>query len=252
MKAVLEKCTKPDFEYLSSVLDSYMAFTDDSRRKELIASSDSPESRAALVTLVDKQIRYYGSSDLAFLARSVFSSGDGGISADELIKDVCEKMDVKIKQGGSVEAKLERLVSSVVEKELFGKSPDELAKAFTDLGIGKQDVDLVLEHLKRSGKVAVLPVLVEILGPKIALAVIETIIISIIAQIVGREAAKLLIKELVKRNPWINVLGPIIWTLSGIWVAIDLQGPAYRKTVPVCLYLGMVAMRDGRDEPESR
>jgi len=36
-----------------------------------------------------------------------------------------------------------------------------------------------------------------------------------------------------------------MWVLSGTWLAIDLQGPAYRKTVPICLYLGVVAMRDG-------
>jgi uncharacterized protein YaaW (UPF0174 family) len=154
-------------------------------------------------------------------------------------------LNVKIKQGGSTEAKLERLVSSVVEKELFSKSPEELNKAFKDLGIGSSETELVLDHLKKNGKVAVLPIIVEILGPKIALAVIETIIISLIAQIVGREAAKVLVKELVKRNPWINALGPIMWVLSGMWLAIDLQGPAYRKTVPMCLYLGVVAMRDG-------
>jgi len=110
-------------------------------------------------------------------------------------------LNVKIKQGGSTEAKLERLVSSVVEKELFSKSPEELNKAFKDLGIGSSETELVLDHLKKNGKVAVLPIIVEILGPKIALAVIETIIISLIAQIVGREAAKVLVKELVKRNP---------------------------------------------------
>jgi uncharacterized protein YaaW (UPF0174 family) len=246
MKAVLEKCEKADLEYLSGVLDSYVSFTDDARRKELIASYKTNSAlRVELLALVDKQIRYYGSSDLAYLKRSIFSDGDGGVSAEELIKDVCEKLGVKIKQGGSTEAKLERLVTATVEKELFAKSPEELAAAFKKLGIGDEESELVLAHLKKNGKVAVLPILVEILGPKIALAVIETIIISIIAQIVGKEAAKVLVKELVKRNPWINVLGPIIWTLSGIWLAIDLQGPAFRKTIPICLYLGTVAMRDG-------
>lgn len=247
MRNILQKCTAADFEYLSTVLDSYLSFTDDSLRKKLVESYSKNNDNKELIYLIDKQVRYYGSSDLAYLTRSLFSNGDGGIPADELVADVCEKLNVKIKQGGSTEVKLERLVSSVVEKELFSKSPEELNKAFKNLGIGSSETELVVDHLKKNGKVAVLPIIVEILGPKIALAVIETIIISLIAQIVGREAAKVLVKELVKRNPWINALGPIMWILSGTWLAIDLQGPAYRKTVPICLYLGVVAMRDGTE-----
>lgn len=251
MKRILEKCSRADFEYLSTVLDSYLSFTDDSGRKELIKSYSSNKKNDELIALVDKQIRYYGSSDIAYITRSIFSSGDGGVSAEELIADVCDKLSVKIKLGGSTEAKLERLVTAVVEKELFSKTPEELRKAFEELGIANAKADLFIEHLKKNGKVAILPVVIEVLGPKIALAVIETIIISLIAQIVGREAAKVLIKELVKRNPWINALGPIVWALSGAWLAIDLQGPAYRKTVPICLYLGVVGMRDDIEEPVS-
>lgn len=249
MKNILRKCTRADFEYLSSVLDSYMALTDDARRKELLATYSSHDANEDLVALVDKQIRYYGSSDIAYMARSIFGSGDGGVSPEEVITDVCEKLSVKIKLGGSTEARLERLVTAVVEKELFSKTPEELGQAFRELGIAPSQANLVLDHLKRNGKVAVLPVLIEIMGPKIALAVVETVIISIIAHIVGREAAKVLVKELVKRNPWINVLGPVVWALSSAWLLLDLQGPAYRKTVPICLYLGVVGMRDGFEKP---
>ena len=87
----------------------------------------------------------------------------------------------------------------------------------------------------------------QILGPKTALGIVETIIVSIIANIIGREAAKQLVKELLKRNPWINSLGPFLWVASGLWIVFDLQGPAYRKTVPLCLYLGIVALRDGEE-----
>lgn len=93
-----------------------------------------------------------------------------------------------------------------------------------------------------------MPIIFKVLGPKVATSIIEVVIISLIAQIIGREAAKVLVKELVKRNPWINVLGPIMWALSGAWLAFDLQGPAFRKTVPICLYLGIVALRDGAED----
>ena len=66
--------------------------------------------------------------------------------------------------------------------------------------LGDADSETILEHLKKNAKVAILPVLTQVLGPKITLGIIETIIISLIAQIIGREAAKQLVKELMKRN----------------------------------------------------
>lgn len=248
MKSILEKCEKEDFVYISNILDSYLSFTNDKRRKELLLLSERcAKSRSELIQLMDHQIRYYGSSDMAYLKRVLFD-GDGGVAAREIVEDVCEKLKVTIKMGGSLEAGLERMVNSVVEKELASKSPEELSEAFKNIGVGDVDRDLILEHLKRGGKVLILPILVKILGPKITLGIIETIIISLIAQIIGREAAKQLVKELMKRNPWLNTLGPVLWVVSGIWLTFDLQGPAYRKTLPICLYLGVVGLRDGAED----
>lgn len=251
MKSILDKCEHDDFIYISDVLDSYLSFTDDKYRKELLAMSEShTESRAELVALIDKQIKYYGSSDIAYLKRSIFGS-EGGVSATEILEDVCDTLKVKIKKGGSVESRLERLVNAVVEKELLSKTPEELAEAFKDIGVGDADQEQILEHIKKNGKVAILPILVQVLGPKVTLGIIEAIIVSLIAQIIGREAAKQLVKELMKRNPWINALGPILWVLSGVWLTFDLQGPAFRKTVPICLYLGIVGLRDGEEDLKS-
>lgn len=248
MKAIINKCTREDLNYLSEILDSYLSFTDDKKRKELLTASYSyAQSRTQLIELIDKQIKYYGSSDIAYLKRAFFGE-DGGLEANEIVEDVCSKLKVNIKLGGSTESRLERLANSIVEKELLSKTPKELAAAFKGMGIGDFDRNLIIDHIKNNGKVAVLPILLQVLGPKITLGIIETIIISLITQIIGREAAKQLIKELIKRNPWINALGPVLWVLSGMWLAFDLQGPAYRKTVPICLYLSIVALRDGEED----
>ena len=248
MRSILEKCEKDDFVYISGVLDSYLSFTNDKLRKELLALSEGcAKSKAKMIELMDKQIRYYGSSDIAYIKRALLGD-DGGVTATEMVEDACEKLNVKIKKGGSLESRLERLVNSVVEKELSSKTPAELAEAFKDIGVGDADAEQILESLKKNGKVAILPVIAQILGPKITLGIIETIIVSLIAQIIGREAAKQLIKELIKRNPWLNALGPVLWVISGVWLTMDLQGPAYRKTVPICLYLGVVGLRDGAED----
>lgn len=248
MKTILAKCKPEDFIYLSDVLDSYLSFTNDTRRRELLKQADSsPRSKQELISLVDKQIRYYGSSDIAYFKRMLFDD-DAGVSALEIVEDVGEKLKVKIKMGGSLEARLERLVYAVVEEELFNKNPEELSDAFKNIGVGDADRQQILDHLKKIGKIAILPVLLEILGPIITLGIVETIIVSLLAQMLGREAAKQLVKELLKRNPWINSLGPVLWVISGVWLAFDLQGPAFRKTAPIALYLGIVALRDGAED----
>ncbi|MDR2092829.1 MAG: hypothetical protein LBP58_05885 [Azoarcus sp.] len=249
MKAILNKCTKKDFEFLSETLDSYLSFTNDRRRKELLAASDDHvQSREQLVELMDKQIKYYGSSDIAYLKRAIFGDG-GGVEFHEIVDDVCAKFKIKNKRGRSIESRLESLVNSIVDKELLSKTPEELSSTFKKMGVGDHDQELILEHIKKRGKVAVLSILAEILGPEVTLGISETIVVSLIAQILGSQAVKKLLQEIIKRYPGINALlgGPVLWVLSGTWLAFDLQVPAYRKTIPICLYLGIVALRDGEE-----
>ena len=246
MKVVLKKCDMDDFEHISKILDSNLSFTNDSKRKELLdrfSRQPSGSIKTDLIELIDKQIRYYGSSDVAYLWRSVFSD-DSGVSAAEIVDDVSEKLKVKVGKVASLQSKLKQLTLNVVEKELSEKTPEELKEALRQFGVGDVKLKQVTDYLEERGKILVLPVLVEMLGPAIVLAIVEVIVVTIIAQIIGREAAKLIFREVVKRNPYLNVLGPIVWILSGVWLAFDLQGPAFRKTVPICLYLGMVTLRE--------
>lgn len=248
MKDILRKCTIEDFEYISEVLDNYASLTNDSKRKQILTELHSdPSKKEELISLVDEQIRYFGSSDAAYFGRKLMGKG-GGISASELVNDVCEKSKVKVKLGGSIEARLEQLVSGVVDKELKSKSPEELAKAFKAMPeISEKERKLLLEHIKSNGEVLIVPILIELLGPKVALGVIEAITVSIISKFVGQQAAKLLVKEAIKRNPWLNALGPVMWVISATWLAFDVQGPAFRKTIPICLYLGLVGLHDGKE-----
>lgn len=58
-----------------------------------------------------------------------------------------------------------------------------------------------------------------------------------------------MLKQIMIRFPWLaQFLGPIAWAASLGWLAIDLCGPAFRKTIPIMLTLGLVALRDGPAE----
>ena len=252
MIELLNKCTVADFEYLSGQLDSWVSFTDDKGRKNLLAiykEDPTSENKQKLAEKLDKQIGYYASADLAFLYRMVVK-GKGNLLEDEMIADVAKKLKVRLKPVGTTEAKLERMVKAVVEKELLSKSADELAEAFSKFDFSPKQTKEILDEIKKIGKLAIIPILVRVVGPKVVEKLVETIVVAILAQIIGREAAKVIFKEVAKRNPWVNALGPVVWAVSAAWLAFDLQGPAYRKTVPVCLYLGVVGLRDGPEDGE--
>lgn len=253
MKKILSKCTVGDFEYLSETLDSFYSFTDDKGRKSLFENyknNPNEENKLAIVEKIDSQIRYYASADFAYLYRKIIK-GEGEVLADEMIEDVAKKLKVKIKLVGSTESKLERLVKAVVEKEFYNKSPEELAKAFKKLKLTPKQIEEILNEIKKIGKIAIIPILIRVVGKEAVVSIVETIVIAILAQVMGREAARLLVKEIGKRNPYINALGPIAWAVSAAWIAFDLQGPAYRKTIPTCLYLGVVGLRDGAEDGDS-
>jgi len=249
-KSILYRCETEDFNYIQSVLKSYIPFSGSSELSVLWTKYlDTPGLyKQALIEEIDYQIRYFGSSNFAYLKRRIDSLDnkdvDPCVSASEVVNDVYHKLKVKIKIGpSSIETRLQRLVSKVVEHELLHMPPEKLTQAFKSIGMGDADINELMGKLQESGKIAILPVLIKILGPEITLNVIQTIIVSMLAQITGAEAAKQLMKEVVRRNPWMNALGPIVWVLSGTWFAYDMQGPAFRKTVPICLYLGIVSMR---------
>lgn len=245
MKKILRKCEQADLEYLSDVLNNVASLTNDKRRVKLLRSSEASEiEREELISIIDKQIKYFGSSDAAYLGRKI-ARIDGGVSAHEIIDDVSKKLKVKLKKGGSVESRLESLAAAVVEKELSTLPPEKLVSEFKKMGLDSNKSEFVLSRIKANSQVMVLPILVEVVGPKAALAMVETIIISMLTQFIGREAAKHLVREISKRNPWMLSLSTFVWYFSAAWVAFDLQGPAFRKTVPITLYLGMVALRDG-------
>lgn len=241
MKDILGKCERSDFDVFLKI--AKLAKDDKERERILDAMEGSKSSKEEHIARIEDKMRYYASADIAYILRKMVGGGPPGVTSEVMVKDVCRKLKVKIKFGGSVETMLERLINAVVEKELSKKSPKDLEEIFKKGGIGIEQRELILESIRKN-RAFILPILHKVLGPKITLRLIEAVIVSIIGQIIGREAAKALFREIIRRNPWIAAIGPWTWVISIGWLIYDLQGPAYRKTIPFCLYLGVVALRD--------
>jgi uncharacterized protein YaaW (UPF0174 family) len=236
-----------DLEFIIGVLKSPLSFSADGVMEQTMLDYDrerSPEAKRELARILDRELRYAGSSDLAYLVRWLWND-DAGVRPERLLVDVANKLNVKLKTIGSFEAKLQRLVQSVAEKELLEMDPERQQELVTSQGIGTTAAQELLRHLKQKGPVSGVPLLITLAGREAGEKIATALVIRVITVILGRHAAAQLIKSLATRFPWwADWIGPAAWAVTGAWVAHDVQGPAFRKTIPVTLYLGLVMLRE--------
>jgi len=252
---LLLKCDATDFSVLISQIESYVNFSSDPELKNLLAAyqkNPTSGSKTALAKVMEREIRYIGSSDIAYAFRKLKGDEDpAGVSIHEVIEDVSKTLRVKQKLLGTPEAKVERLVKWAVEKTFFELKPEQQCELFEKAGVGKGQQEEFFEKIKNN-KAHFLPLLLSLLGPEITATIVQGLAITAMATFMGRKAAEELFKNLAARFPWwAEWLGPIVWGLSLGWLAIDLQGAAKRKTIPVLLYLGIVGLRDGPEDGEA-
>jgi len=236
-----------DLEFIVGVLKSPLSFSADGVMEQAMASYErerSPEAKRALAGILDRELRYAASSDLAYLVRWLWTD-DAGVRPEKLLADVAHRLNVKLRTIGSFEAKLQRLVQSVAEKELLEMDPARQQELVTSQGIGTSTAQELLRHLKQKGPVSGVPLLITLAGREAGEKIATALVVRVITVILGRHAAAQLIKSLATRFPWwADWIGPAAWAVTGAWVAHDVQGPAFRKTIPVTLYLGLVMLRE--------
>ena len=254
MKEILAKADEADFVFIANTIDSYVNLSSDKAIREKIAiwsMNKSQQNRDALCELLENEIRYAGSADLAYLLRWMRGK-EPGVKSDEIIQDVAKKLKVKLRPLANLEAKLERLVKAVVERQFLEMTPEQQREVLRTSGVGHTDLEAILSKLKLVGPAAVIPVIVAAAGREAAMRVMSGLVISIVSKIVGREAAKQLLTVIATRFPWWSeVLGPVAWGISIAWLGLEVQSAAYRKTVPLMLYLGLIGLRDGPEEGSS-
>ena len=255
MTSLLLKCEVEDFAFLIEQIDSNVNLSSDSELKaafETFRKSGSTTTKALLTKLVEREVRYLGSAEIAYAYRKLWSSREpAGVSIHEMIDDISDKLKVRQKKLGTEEARLERLVKSAVEKAFFDLTPEQQRELFKNAEVGEEQQKEFFEKIKNN-KAHFLPLLFSVLGPEITASIVQGLTIAVIAQFIGREAAKELLKNILVRFPWwAEWLGPIVWGLSLSWLAFDMQGAAYRKTIPILLYLGIVCLRDGPEDGDA-
>ncbi len=244
MQDVFEPLTPADYTFLVGLVESSVNFTDDRMLRRLLAeveAHDTPQARAALNRRLEREIRYLGSSEILYLTRYL-SGQEPGVSFGTVVRDVAKALKVDPPKPGTSREQVEAVVAQYVTRQFAELTPEEQQRMLEELGVEREKA---AAFLKRSAGVFALPMLIQAFNTIIVEGLIKRIIFGTIAKIIGSQLAQSLFRFIAGRFPWwVAWIGPAAWTLSIGWTALDLQGPALRKTIPIVLYLGLCSLRD--------
>ena len=244
MQDVLSPLMPADYHFLIGIIEGPISLTDDRGLRALLAAveeDDNDETRAALNQRMEREIRYLGSADVAYAFRYV-TGREPGVAFTEIVRNVAKTLKIKLASLGTDRELLEALVQEYATKQFARLSAEEQQELLESLGVERERA---AAFLKKSAGVFAVPTLIQAFGVIVVQGLIKTIIFGMIAKIIGKQLAMRLFNFLFSRLPWwVSWIGPAAWTLSIGWAALDIQGPAYRKTVPIVLYLGLCSLRE--------
>jgi uncharacterized protein YaaW (UPF0174 family) len=243
---ILLKAAKEDISFMVETLDSWVNFTDDRGMKKELNNWISGELPAPLAKKIEKEIRYVASNEVAYLRRKIWGHNPAGIEMREVITDVAKVCKVKLKPYSTEEAMLEDLAKKVVQSRIDKLSMEEQIELIKKNSTPLNDaaIDECVRQIKDNKITLSLPLLIKLLGQETAKKILLKILLEIIATFVGKEAAKQILVEISKKLP-LQYLGPIAWSITIATSLPYIIGPAFRKTVPIVLFLGIISLRDG-------
>jgi len=176
-----------------------------------------------------------GSNSLA----SIFRGGKG-TSYVNVVRDVAEKIGVKKGNlDGMTVREIEKEIIALLIKNYVGKlSNNELENLRADLMKAKLDEKLVNDNIingiTKGGAIA-------LLGTVAGREIVVGIITRVVAAYVGtRTAATVATRAVGAAIPFLNV------ALFG-WLAWDLSGPAFRKTIPTVIDVAILRLKSSSE-----
>jgi hypothetical protein len=244
LSPILGAATEDELAALFALLDRHP------KDRELASAydaflADRTGAREPLHAAIEGSLRRAGSSEIGWAARRVIRRAPS-VSTHQVITDVASRLHVLIPPMGTVRGRLQRFASALVDKTFLALDPDvqrrliaEQLDAHPHHG-GTEPV----EHIKTAAESIAVPALRASGREKAAKKLAEQIATRGFAAIMGREAAAAVLRAVL---PLLSipaaVAGPVAWGAAAAWLAVDLQGPAYRKTVPAVVNLSLIAAR---------
>ncbi len=172
-------------------------------------------------------LRKMGSNDIATLFR-----GGEGVPYSEVVLDVGQKLKAKVKEQNTVEKNEEEILLKMFEDALERMTDEEKRAVFRSIGVSDRDIPVgaisaavIQAFLKRFGGFYIYQISV-VVANMVSRAILGTGLSFATNAAITRTVGML--------------LGPIGWIATGLWMVIDLSGPAFRKTIPAVIHIALL------------
>ncbi len=216
------------------VLVDYLTKTKDgeNRLTEKLTKTENykmfyPDRLQLMADDIATELQLYGGNTFMNILRG------HGVEYRELLIDVCKRLKVNFNKESSIEMIEYNLLQKILLDSLENMTIEELKKILDEMniptqGYGKQAFVAALQMaIKRGGFSAY----------KIAVIVAN----AVSRALIGRG---LTIAANAAITRWLSVFaGPIGWTVTAIWTAIDIAGPAYRVTIPSVVQIAYMRIK---------
>jgi uncharacterized protein YaaW (UPF0174 family) len=247
MTDIFAPLSSDDYVFLVGLIESPVNLTDNLGLRaalERYEQDPSDAARADLDRILEREIRYAGSADVAYFARQAMGK-EPGVPFREMIRDVAQAVKVEPPALGTEREMLEDVVERYATDQFARLPAEEQQKILVELGVKR---DEAARFLLKSAGVFSIPVLIQVFDVVVVQGIVKGMVFSAITRLMGSRLSQHLLTTIAGRLPWwLPWIGPAAWTLSIGWTALDIQGPALRKTVPIVLFLGLCALRDSHE-----
>ena len=213
-------------DYLTKTKDGENRFTEELTMTENYKMY-YPDRLQLMAEDIAEELQLYGGNTFMNILRG------HGVDYRELLIDVCKKMKVNFNSNASVEMIEYNLLQKILLDSLDNMSTEDMKKLLDEMnipnqGLGKQAFIAALQMaIKRGG----------FSSYKIAVIVANAVSKALLNR-------GLTIASNAALTRWLSIFsGPIGWTVTAIWTAIDIAGPAYRVTIPAVVQVAYMRIK---------
>ncbi|WP_416041696.1 DUF3944 domain-containing protein [Edwardsiella ictaluri] len=174
------------------------------------------------------EVQTFGANSFVTLLR-----GGKGVCYREVLTDACDKMKVNYNTKSSIESIEMNMLMKILEKSLTELDSQDLQAISEELGTG---------YTNPTPEVLMMAIQAGIKTSGFAAYQMALIVTNGVAKALLGRGLSLAGNALLTRTMGI-VAGPIGWILSSLWLLIDLAGPAYRVTIPSCIFIAYMRQK---------
>lgn len=224
----LKKCSKEELEPLVGIL---LGTKDDGSIDETGRISSELEQTDAFqehypdhtkyVNEIIEEVQKYGAHGIVTPFRGY------GVSYHELLCDVAKKLKVNFDKRQGVRIIEKHLLEKVLT-EAWEKMPDKDRKKLIKQASKRfnfspaMGAPLLIALLRAGGRRAFFTVWF----------LVESIAMGVLGRYLGWRGMMIFSTKI-----YPTIIGPWGWIISGLWLGVDLLGPAYSVTIPACIYI---------------